>query len=331
MLLVSLALLPLLAAAPWQLRASAGGEQAVEFHGAFDLGVRRGPWSAELLTETLDLRWAPEGDRGRAWVALRAEAGAAGLLISPWTDGAPDPSRSLIASTLGPEAGIVGYLPRGFWVGGATGARAWWLQPGPERVEPAPDGRLVLTYDALLGWWSPTAQAWVRLGADTSPGLVPPSPHGHAFAAARPDWTVAPMGALRLGVASQQDALTRTRVGGLNPYVVPLAGAGWAELWVEDYAALRAGPSLQAGAWRIDAFADVVAVGGAEPGTTGLDDGRAITGFGGHVRWQGSRWFAEVDAGTAPQLPRQANIGRSGLWARVGMDWGPVGRGDAAL
>lgn len=330
-MLAALLLVPAIAAAPMQARASFGGEQAGEFHGVFDLGLRKGALSAELLTDTLDLRWAPEGDRGRAWVALRAEAGAAGLLISPWTDGAPDPSRSLIASTLGPEAGVVAYLSSGFWVGGAAGARAWSLQAAADRVEPAPNGRVVLTYDALAGWWSPSAQAWLRAGADASPGLAPSSPHAHFTAAGRPEWAVAPLAALRLGAASGQDALTRTRVGGLNPYVVPLAGAGWAELWVEDYAALRAGPSLRAGPWGVDAFADLVVVGGAEPGTTTLDDGRLLVGLGGHLRWQGARGFAEVDAGAAPGLPRQADVARVGVWARAGWDWGPVGRGGAAL
>lgn len=49
---------------------------------------------------------------------------------------------------------------------------------------------------------------------------------------------------LRAGWARGQDRVLRTRLGGLNPYVVPLAGAAWAEWLVERYVAGRAGYAL---------------------------------------------------------------------------------------
>ena len=64
----------------------------------------------------MDLRWTPSWDHGRGWVAARGQFGAAGLMISPWTDGAP--SDGVRASYVGLEGGVLRYLPRGFYAGG---------------------------------------------------------------------------------------------------------------------------------------------------------------------------------------------------------------------
>lgn len=104
-------------------RAALGGQLDADSHGIADVGVRSGELSAELLTDTLDLRWSPEGDRGRAWVALRGEAGAAGLFISPWQDGAPAPTSALTSFYAGVEGGAVRYLPQGFYGGAQASAR----------------------------------------------------------------------------------------------------------------------------------------------------------------------------------------------------------------
>ena len=71
-----------------------GGEVSATSFGIADLGLRKGPLSLQLYTDTLELRYAPDLARGRYWVAARVEAFAAGLLISPWRDGAPDPARA---------------------------------------------------------------------------------------------------------------------------------------------------------------------------------------------------------------------------------------------
>src|SRR5262245_906835 len=78
---------PLAAAASatrWQGRAAAGAEISATSFGIFDVGLRKGPLSLQILTDTLDVRYAPERPRGRHWLALRIETFAAGLMISPW-------------------------------------------------------------------------------------------------------------------------------------------------------------------------------------------------------------------------------------------------------
>src|SRR4051812_35878039 len=82
----------------WQNHFAFGGEINADPHGVGDFGVRKGPFSIQLFTDTLELRYQPESPRGRWWLAARGEALAAGLMLSPWTDGAPDPRRALLAS-----------------------------------------------------------------------------------------------------------------------------------------------------------------------------------------------------------------------------------------
>src|SRR4051812_22609233 len=79
---------------PWEARGMVGGEASATAFGILDLGLRKGPLSLQLYTDPLELRYAPELAHGRYWLAARLETFAAGLMISPWSDGAPDPSRA---------------------------------------------------------------------------------------------------------------------------------------------------------------------------------------------------------------------------------------------
>src|SRR4051812_45748417 len=88
---------------PWEGRAMLGGEVSATSFGILDLGLRKGPLSLQLFTDTLELRYAPNLMHGRYWLAVRAETFAAGLMQSPWRDGAPDPARALNAGYLAAE------------------------------------------------------------------------------------------------------------------------------------------------------------------------------------------------------------------------------------
>lgn len=329
-------------------RAMAAGEINADSHGVIDAGVRSGPWSAVLLTDTLDLRWQPEGDHGKAWVTARGEFGAAGLMISPWVDGAPAPERALGAFYTGPEAGALRYLAHGLYAGVSGHARWWWFSETEASEVAAPDGRARAQADAQVGWWQPSVQAWIRAGADFAPTANNPiQPHVQGELKLRPDeWTVAPRVELRAGWGANQDDLSRTRAGGLNPYVVPLAGAAWAEFRVEEYAAARVGPSVAVGGWDLAAVVDVMwgehqdAAADTPPviDALGSDCQTIVTGawtqcdrateqhvgFGLLTRWQPRRLFVAADAGLAPWLPRQQAVAAS-VWAAVGVDWGQGG------
>ncbi len=275
-------------AAPWEWRGEIGGEFNADPHGIATAAFRTGPFQVGLYTDTLDARWAPEWEGGRSWAALRFEGGAAGLMISPWTDGAPDPARAVAAFYAGGEAGLVGYLPRGAWLGTQFIARYWFFGPRPKTDRPLPDAQMVATGDLIGGVWSPEASVAIRAGFDLRDDA---EPHLHVDARWEPrPGPIGPRAELRAGVASGQDEITRTRLGGLNPYVVPLAGAAWGEWWVEDYAAMRLGPSLHVGRFRGSALLDAAwfdhqtALGFAL--TSHLDLGRlTIDGAIGYAPW----------------------------------------------
>ncbi len=290
-------------------RISAGGQIDDDSHGAVDLGVRRGAFSAELLTETLELRWAPNLARGRVWTLLRGESPAAGLVISPWTDGAPDPGRALLGSTFRVEGGAILYGPKGLYGGVSLSGTHWAFDPkSSETIVEIPADRPVGATDFVGGWWSPSTQGWVIVGVNAQPETI--SPHVSVTASVDPEWPVAPLVSLHAGVAEHTDIVTATRLGGLVPYTVPVAGAAWAEWWVEDYAAIRAGPQVHAGSFGVGTVADIA-----------WFDGEWAEGFAAITTWRKDGWTAEVHVGVAPWIPRQEGIGRDSVFVRVGRDW----------
>ena len=330
-------------AAEW--RGQLGGEFNADSHGIVDVGVRGGEFAAELLTDTLDLRWQPESDRGRGWLGPRVATFAGNLLISPWRAGAPAPELALTAGYAGTEMGALAYLRRGFYAGATGHVRTWWFGEMAETQGTAPRPQARSQADAVLGWWHPSAHGWMRAGLDLAPaGAFVVQPHAQLTLTSRAEgWVVAPRAELRMGVGRGQDELSRTLVGGLNPYVVPLAGAAWGELRMDDYVAGRLGPSLQVGGWQLDAVVDAVwgqhvvvsadsraALAPAAPDCGSIRDlthascARSpvtAVGFGWLTRWQRERLFIQVDAGWAPWLPRASGPAVS-AFAAIGRDWG---------
>lgn len=301
-------------------RAAAGGELNADSHGIADFVVRGEDWQAGLLTDTLDGRWTPEGDRGKAWVGLRLAGFAAGLQISPWTDGAPDPGRSLIAGYVGPELGVQRYLGKGVYAGLEGHVRGYAFAAMPDTTRSVPGPRLVARTDAVLGWWTEAAAVKLVPGAHLAPGAgAVVQPHVLGEARWTPAWTVHPRVELRAGWAQGQDDVTRTRLGGLNPYVVPLAGAAWAEWWVEDYAAARLGPELVTDPFELALLVDLAAF--SDRFAPDRFDGRAV-GLAIDTRSSWRRLFLDLDLGYAPSIPRPGGHGRVSVWLALGFDWG---------
>jgi hypothetical protein len=302
----------------WQ--ATAGGQIDSDSHGDVNLGLRTGPWTFVLRTDAPEITWAPSDDRGRAWVTARGHAFAAAMLISPWTDGAPDPGRARRASSVGIEAGGVRYGPAGLYVGGRAAFDGVFLGPTAAGETGAP--HLVTGADLIAGWWRPDVSAWARGGADLdvvsadatlSPHLAAElhwNPRGN-----RGSWAIAPRVEVWAGLAEDQGELVRARLGGLNPWVVPLAGAAWAEWWVEDYAVARLGGTVGPGTGetglRASPFVDLAAF-----------DGQEAAGFGLGVRGWRRRAFVDVTGGWAPWIAREPGVSRVSVWFSLGLDWG---------
>lgn len=293
--------------------ASVGGDFQHRSHGILNLGMYKGPWSLELLTDTLDVHYQHHYEGGRAWAGARLAGFAAQMLINPWRDGQPERFRALIASYLGADAGVVTYLPAGFYLGAAAESRAYRFSKLPDETTiDVPDPTLVVSPDLFVGWWSKTARAEIRAGADIQGDERAPRIRGEAIY--RPESTLAVRAEARGGIAKNQDDLTYTRLGGSNPYVVPLAGAAWGEFRVENYGALRAGPSYNAGFLDVSILADFVAF---------EDEHREMHkeyGFALDTSIRENDAYVNLTVGYAPEIERQRDIGRWSAWLLLGLE-----------
>ncbi len=296
---------------PLLWRLSFGGELAGTAHGVVDVGVRFGPWRAQLFTDTLDLRWGLELGDGRVELGARGQFFAGGMMIDPWTAGAPDPARRRVAAYASVDGEYVRYLGHGLYARGALTLREWFFVATDTTRIALPDPTFIASPELTLGWWRPDVELTATAGADL--GQNGAAPRGRLFFRYTPEARVGPRVELRAGLAHGQDDLTKTRLGGLNPYVVPLAGAAWAELWVERYVALRAGPRATLGPVELSLVADLAWV----------DDGRRLFGVAALTRvGLDAPWFVEASVGYAPELPRPTDLGRYGVWVLVGRSWG---------
>ena len=302
----------LLCASGLEVRGAAGVQLDAAPHGILDLGLRSGPWSAELYTDTLDLRFAPAHDSGRSFVALRLGALAAQLLFAPWSNGAPDPGRALLSPHAALQLGWYEYLGRGLYLGLEAEARAFLFFPCPYRAAPAPAPSWFLCPMGVVASW--TAALDLRLEAITDVLLDRVAPRGAGYFRLLPEGRVVPRIEIWAGSGQKQGDLLRTRLGGLNPYVVPLAGAGWAERWVEDYAVLRIGPHLHFYPLGLQAQLSLVA-------DLAWADDQQDLGLGILGRLDGDPWFVELSGGYTPTLPRPAGASRLSAFLMAGARW----------
>jgi len=299
----------LVSAAEW--RWMGGIEVNASPFGIADIGWRSGPWSVQLLTDTIDLRHSRSLPRGKVWGAARAELGAAGLLLGPWTDGAPDPAAAMTASYVGIEGGWQRYLSAGLYTGIEGFARTYWFG-AQEQTAAVADAQELAMGQAVFGLWRPSVQVRVAAGAHIDPPAEAPlSPHLTLQGRYQPGGVIAPRLELHAGTAAGQRFLSTTRLGGLNPYVVPLAGAGWAEWWVEDYAAARVGPALSGERGGLSAVVDAA-----------LFDGQSAVGFGLLTTLNIKALTLDTDLGYAPWISRQEDVGRWSVLVLLGRDWG---------
>jgi len=310
---------PAQAAPEWDWRFMGGASIDAAPHGVLDLGVRRDDVSLQLLTDTLDLRWAPESDRGRAWVAARAEYGAVGLLHSPWHAGAPAPELGFGGAYVGGEGGALRYLPRGFYAGAAGFAYHTSFSERPATAVDVPEATPWLGADLIGGWWSPHTHVWARAGMQHDALGEVVQPHAHLVATSAGTARFGHLAELRAGWAQGQSVLTRTRVGGMNPYVVPVAGAGWAEWWAQTYAIARLGPRLALESGQ-STFTHAVVV---DAGTVddAWSDATTVWGVGLLNRWDGEAWFVQTDLGWAGGVERADGVSAWSGWLLFGRGW----------
>jgi hypothetical protein len=306
--MIALMMVGLADAGDW--RWAGGGEINASSHGILDIGWREGPWSVQLLTDTIDVRRQQELSRGKRWGAARLEIGSAGLMSTPWTDGAPDPTAGMLASYGGVEGGWQRYLRGGLYAGVEGFARAYWFWALPQSagvLDPQP----LLMGQGVLGLWRQAVQVRLAAGGHVDPAGDGLAPHLTVQGRYLPAGPLAPWLEVYAGIAEGQGPLSTTRLGGLNPYVVPLAGAGWAEWWVEDYAAVRLGGRLQGERGSIGPALDAA-----------VFDTRSAVGLGLHGTLRLKALTLDAALGHAPWIPRQEGVGRWSALVLLGRGWG---------
>ena len=283
-------------------------------------------------------------------VIAGGEVFIAGLLTDYWRDGRMDPARGFRASWL--DLGSFIKLSRApSYLELATSVRRWFFarQGGtsPELILPpeAWVGEFRLRY--TLWKLAPDRSLWeaqrpfprlcgvafgVELGADVRSDvrpwgarvLDPPdlrNDPSRLVLSAR-QWLRA---GVRLGARlrlqldevalwmSGADDLDRARVGGLNPYVVPIAGQPWAGHLVSRLAAAQL--SLHARVWReleLGLLADAAAVDDLERGERARPGG--LYGVGAFADFRLRGWQADLRGGWSP--PDGASI-----FASLGWGW----------
>ena len=269
-----------------------GAEVSQESYGILSAGLRSGRWSALYNTDALSVRYQRDSDRGKAWLQAKGHGGVAGMFPFAWTDGALDPSRSLFAFTGGIEGGAQRYLGHGWYTGGMARAEVWAFAANTDTTLDVPSPRPVFTTRLGGGYWSDAVSLDVGGGVllDGTEWV----PQADGVFRAHPEREFEPFIELRVGVSANATEISKARLGGLNPYVVPLAGAGWAEFRVANYAAARIGPAARIGRVYAAAFADLATF-----------DGQAAYGVGATAAYTGGPWTMSMTGGVAPGLQRQ--------------------------
>ncbi len=300
-------------AGDWEATALVGGEFNRDSHGIVMAGLRSGPVSVVLNTDTLAAVVENEGEHGRWWAQAKGQSGVAGMFLFPWTEGAKDPSMGLSAFTLGADVGAVRYLGHGLYGGGWAGVHYWRFGGTDATVIDVPDARPVLTSRAVVGYWSERLSVDAQGGVSIDAGEL--VPQLSVVVVARTKGFFRPVAELRAGVSSNVTPITATRLGGLNPYVIPLAGAAWAEFRVDDYAVARVGPGVAMEHWHAAAFTDLA-----------WFDGRGAVGIGGLGTYMTGPWTVTLIGGVSPWLDRPQGLAGT-VYASVGHDWRGFGKG----
>ena len=295
-------------------------------------------------------------------VAATGEALIAGLLTDYYRDGRDDPARGFYASygdlaaaaklDLAPHfvelavgarrwffsrAGATSaalVLPPDAWVGEVRLRYTYWQLAGdrslwePQRLFPRVRG---VAFGVELGLDARSqAQPWgARDATAFSPVDLRNDPSRTIWMARQ--WllagaTLAPR--VRLQVAESAsfmagaDDLVRLRVGGLNPYSVPLVGAPWAGYLAGDVAAIDASVHVRvAREHEVGLLVDGVALGDAD--RTGGAGARPalLAGVGLFADLRTGPWQLDVRGGWSPTTRPDSAAGGFSIFAAAGWGW----------
>lgn len=303
----------------------AGGEISEAPHGVFNLGIKYGDFIAEVHTDTLDLRWNKELGYGRLWVGGRFATFAAELFIAPWKEGSYAPERAVRAMYGELNSGYVHYLPNHFYAGVQQETRRYVFAAKGEavRAEDIPADTWRMKSSLFVGYWTEPLKVRLQAGIDyLTRAQENLAPWVQAELLYHPNtWLFTPFTELRAGLlvseSGSSSPIIRFRVGGMNPYVVPLAGLSWAESWAQYYAASRVGMEYQVQSFGASVFADYAYL-AQEHGLT-----EQSVGLGGAMWYMLGAWRVDLAAGYAPVANRAAEAAVPPIsgWISLARDW----------
>jgi hypothetical protein len=283
------------------------------------------------------------------------ERNFAGLLLDYWQRGIEDTSRGIKASYFAGEIYLKANLPHDSYLELNTGIRRWIFgrlgSTNPALV--LPPNAWVFEPRLRYTWWNLQHDAAfvdahrmfpriVGLAAGLDLGLDlrsetaawgdPADPRNDPGSLIfmlrqwfRAGWQLHPVLRTQLfQVASYghaEDDLTRARVGGLNPYVVPLAGAPWAAFISEKFLSLES-------SWHVRIF-DQIEAGILLQGILIEDvtrEGRIDTydflfGLGAFIDARFWGFQLDIRAGWSPSIDWQSSSGQFGLYCGLGWQW----------
>lgn len=222
-----------------QWRWALGAQIDPASHGIVDLGYRSDGLSLQLFTDTLDLRYRHRVQRGQWEVGLRGALFGAELLFSPWENGQPAPEQALRASYSGLDVSRAWWFQDGVYLGLLSEIRFYQFGKWRDAHRAVPEARGRLRAAVKLGVWNSKIRSEI-LGGFVQDGETPGLWVEAKLSAPRATG-IGLMNRSYLGWSEGLTRLSKFRLGGLNPYVVPFAGLGWAESWVERYAVQRLG------------------------------------------------------------------------------------------
>jgi len=125
--------------------------------------------------------------------------------------------------------------------------------------------------------------------------------------------------------ATGVDDLSRARVGGLNPYVVPLAGAPWAAFLADKVVAVQGSAHVRLfGKAEVGVLGDLVWLDDLE--RTGSSDAGLMAGVGLFADLRLGAFQIDLRAGWTPTVDWQASRGQFGIFGALGWQWSRLSR-----
>lgn len=300
------------------------------------------------------------GERLLMGVTLTGEYAISGLLIDHFAAGENLRERGFYASHLEFEAWVKHLYPVGAWAELSVSGRRWFFAAGDE-TDPAlvlPPEAWVLQPRVRLGLWRlrsldehggrrlfmrldgwamgveggvelrSTARAWGAIGPafavpdgrNDPAGVIPQARQWALLGVPVGGW-----GRLeveeRAGIGFGEDDLSRVRVGGMNPYVVPIPGAPWAAWLSEAYVSGRVGLPVEVGGG-LEVGPTVGAAWLRDPDRAGRDGMGAVWGAGATAQGWWGPWQLDVRGGVSPTWSAASDALAWSAWVSAG--WSQV-------